>query len=262
VGRRPIFYQCAVPAAEPRGVVLIAHGYAEHLGRYRDFVAHLTGRGFASRRSITGDTAVLVAHAGIAGRSAISWPTSARSPTARKVVPDARLLFGHSMGADRLPLSPAPPGDGSRGCALGAGLRVRTPPRALQVIARLLGRIAPASGCARTGRASPLARPRRRRRVRCGPARAPASECGFYCAVLARRRTARAEAAHLAVPLLILQGDADRNRRSRPPGEIHRGEVPARVVEFRYKQSSETSARERGRVLAPLDRWFDRWLAP
>jgi len=47
VGGVPIFYQCAAPAAEPRGVVLIAHGYAEHLGRYREFVAHCTGRGFA-----------------------------------------------------------------------------------------------------------------------------------------------------------------------------------------------------------------------
>src|SRR5262249_5593162 len=31
----------------PRGVVLVSHGYAEHLGRYAEFVAHLASRGLA-----------------------------------------------------------------------------------------------------------------------------------------------------------------------------------------------------------------------
>ena len=43
----PIHWERAEPAGTPRGVVLLSHGYAEHIGRYRDFVAHLTARGLA-----------------------------------------------------------------------------------------------------------------------------------------------------------------------------------------------------------------------
>ena len=35
------------PQAPARGVVLLAHGYAEHLGRYEHVAAHLTAQGFA-----------------------------------------------------------------------------------------------------------------------------------------------------------------------------------------------------------------------
>src|SRR3989475_12306976 len=46
VGGGPIHWErSAPPAGPPRGVVLLAHGYAEHVGRYRDFVAHLAARG-------------------------------------------------------------------------------------------------------------------------------------------------------------------------------------------------------------------------
>src|SRR5262249_29036793 len=45
VGRH---WRRAAPAHdEPRGVVVLVHGYAEHLGRYDAFVAHLVGRGLA-----------------------------------------------------------------------------------------------------------------------------------------------------------------------------------------------------------------------
>ena len=43
-GGVPIHWERSAPGA-PRGVVLLAHGYAEHVGRYRDFVAHLAARG-------------------------------------------------------------------------------------------------------------------------------------------------------------------------------------------------------------------------
>src|SRR5207244_12423028 len=101
VGGVAIYYQRAAPGAGvPRGVVLIAHGYAEHLGRYREFVAHLTGRGFA---------AAAVDHRGH-GRS--GGPrghcrTFAEFVADLRTLADLaegwwpgvpRLLFGHSMG--------------------------------------------------------------------------------------------------------------------------------------------------------------------
>ena len=96
-----IYYQRAAPAGgSPRGVVLIAHGYAEHLGRYRELVAHLTGRGFA---------AAAVDHRGH-GRS--GGPrghcrTFAEFVADLRTLADMaerwwpgvpRVLFGHSMG--------------------------------------------------------------------------------------------------------------------------------------------------------------------
>src|SRR5437867_3769474 len=48
VGGVPIHWERSARAAgAPRGVVLLAHGYAEHVGRYRDFIVHLAARGLA-----------------------------------------------------------------------------------------------------------------------------------------------------------------------------------------------------------------------
>ena len=41
-----IFEQRWLPTGEPRGVVAICHGYAEHGGRYADVAAYLTERGY------------------------------------------------------------------------------------------------------------------------------------------------------------------------------------------------------------------------
>src|SRR5437879_1282961 len=46
-GRVPIHWEHTEADGTPRGVVLLSHGYAEHVGRYRDFAAHLTARGLA-----------------------------------------------------------------------------------------------------------------------------------------------------------------------------------------------------------------------
>ena len=44
-----LHWRRASPAGgAPRGVVLLVHGYAEHLGRYREFVVHLAGRNLAT----------------------------------------------------------------------------------------------------------------------------------------------------------------------------------------------------------------------
>ncbi|MBA4179819.1 MAG: alpha/beta hydrolase [Anaerolinea sp.] len=44
---RHIFEQWWRPAAEPRAVVAICHGFAEHSGRYADVASYLNGRGYA-----------------------------------------------------------------------------------------------------------------------------------------------------------------------------------------------------------------------
>jgi len=46
-GGRSIFYQYWRPESEPRAVLLVAHGAAEHSGRYAGFAAYFVSRGFA-----------------------------------------------------------------------------------------------------------------------------------------------------------------------------------------------------------------------
>ncbi len=41
-----IYYQCWLPAVKSRPVLLIAHGFAEHSGRYRNVVNHFVPRGY------------------------------------------------------------------------------------------------------------------------------------------------------------------------------------------------------------------------
>src|SRR5205823_2077755 len=99
-GGVPIHWERSAPAGAPRGVVLLAHGYAEHVGRYRDFIAHLTARGLGvaaidhrghgrsgGPRGHCRDYGEFIAdlHT-LAGMVEEWWPG----------VP--RLLFGHSMG--------------------------------------------------------------------------------------------------------------------------------------------------------------------
>lgn len=47
VGGISLYGQVWLPGARPRGVVVLAHGFGEHSGRYRNVVAGLVPRGFA-----------------------------------------------------------------------------------------------------------------------------------------------------------------------------------------------------------------------
>ncbi|MCK4681802.1 alpha/beta hydrolase, partial [Candidatus Bipolaricaulota bacterium] len=42
-----IYYQCWLPEGEPRAVLLIVHGLAEHSGRYMNVVDHFIPLGYA-----------------------------------------------------------------------------------------------------------------------------------------------------------------------------------------------------------------------
>src|SRR5437899_8128103 len=219
-GGVPIYYQRAAPAA-PRGVVLIAHGYAEHLGRYREFVVHLTGQGFA---------AAAVDHRGH-GRSGgprghcrtfadfVADLRTLADMTARWWPDVPRLLFGHSMGGLIAFLYLLRHPETMRAGALSAPA-FRVPdaaPRSLQMIALLLGRVAPGIGLRSNLDERLLSRdPAVGAAYVADPLVHRRASAGFYCAVLAAQATARVEAARLTAPLLILQADADRT--ADPPG--------------------------------------------
>ncbi len=42
-----IYYQCWLPESDPKAVLLVVHGLAEHSGRYMNVVDYFTPRGYA-----------------------------------------------------------------------------------------------------------------------------------------------------------------------------------------------------------------------
>ena len=267
-GGLPIFWQTSTPDGPPRGVVLIAHGYAEHLGRYREFVAHLNARGLAAAaidhrghgrsggpRGHCPDFAELVFDLGrLAERVDGWWPG----------VP--RALFGHSMGGllAYLYLLRHPE---TVCCGALSAPALRLPddtPRTLFQIALLLGRVAP-----RLGLKTKLDQTRLSRDPAVGAAYVAdplvhrRATTGFIRAVQAAQAVVARDADRVAVPLLVLQGDADRivdpsgtrdvAARLKPPHEV------VMLPGYYHELLNEPPA-ERGAVLARLDAWFDRWL--
>src|SRR6059036_1893904 len=215
-GGVPIHWErSAPPAGPPRGVVLLAHGYAEHVGRYREFMAHLAGRGLAvaaidhrghgrsgGPRGHCRDFGEFIADLRTLADLAEEWWPG---------VP--RLLFGHSMGGLIAFLYLLRHPDTVRAGALSAPA-FRVPdaaPRILQSVALLLARVAPGVGLRSNLDERLLSRdPAVGAAYVADPLVHRRASAGFYRAVLAAQGVVRAEAARLSPPLLILQGDADR----------------------------------------------------
>jgi alpha-beta hydrolase superfamily lysophospholipase len=264
-----IQWERTAPESAPRGVVVLVHGYAEHLGRYREFVSHLNGRGLATvgidhrghgrsggARGHCGQFEEFVADVRTAADMAESrWPG----------VP--RVLFGHSLGGliGFVYLLRHP--DTVRAAALSApALRIPdAAPRALQVVARVLGRVAPRVAFKSNLDQDALARdPAVGAAYVADPLVHRRASAGFFGAVQAAQAEAFARATELRVPLLVLQGDADRivdpsgawDLAAKLEGRIE-------VVRLRgyYHELLNEPVAERARVLDSLDRWFDRWLA-
>jgi alpha-beta hydrolase superfamily lysophospholipase len=264
-----IYYQRAEPAGAPRGVILIAHGYAEHLGRYREFVEHLTGRGLATAaldhrghgrsggpRGHCGSFTEMVADLRTLADLAAGWWPSA-----------PRILFGHSMGGLIALFYLLHHPDTVRAGAVSApALRVPdAAPRVLQMVAMLLGRIAPRVAFSSNLDESLLARdPAVGKAYVADPLVHRRASAGFFRALRAAQGVVMAEANRLRVPLLLLQGDADRI--VDPSGA---SEFAARLTcphEFTmlpgfYHELLNEPVAERAKVLELLDGWFDRWLA-
>jgi alpha-beta hydrolase superfamily lysophospholipase len=269
-GGAEIFWQRVTPAdGRVRGVVLLVHGYAEHLGRYRDFVEHLAGRGLAiaaldhrghgrsgGLRGHCLDFSELVADVHALADLTTEWWSGA-----------PRVLFGHSMGGliGFLYLLRHP--DTVRAAAFTAPA-FRVPdagPRSLQRIAMLLGRLAPRIRFTSKIDASALARdPAVGAAYVADPLVHRAATAGFFRAMRAAQAVARVEAPRLKIPLLILQGDADRV--VEPAGAA---DIAARLtVQHQllmlpgyFHELLNEPRDERKLVYDQLDGWFDRFLS-
>ena len=269
-GGVPIHWErSAPPAGPPRGVVLLAHGYAEHVGRYREFMAHLAGRGLAvaaidhrghgrsgGPRGHCRDFGEFIADLRTLADLAEEWWPG---------VP--RLLFGHSIGGLLAFLYLLRHPDTVRAGALsGPAFKVAdSAPRILQSVALLLARVAPGVTFRSNLDPGALSRdPAVGAAYLADPLVHRAASAGFVRAIRAAQAAAMEGAPRLAVPLLILHGDADRLVLPAGSAEIAaRLSCPHQLVLLPgfYHELLNEPASERARVLEVLDRWFDRWLA-
>lgn len=256
------------PDGTPRGVVVVSHGYAEHCGRYLPFAEHLASRGIAAvgldhrghgtsagPRGHCDDFDDFVADLRrLVGLADGWWPG----------VP--RALFGHSMGGLIAFLYLLRHPDTVRAGALSCPAFAVPPhaPRWQLVLATFLGRVAPRIGFTSNLDPDALARdPAVGRAYAADPLVHRRATAGFVRAITRAQARALAQAASLAVPLLVLQAEADRlvspagaaavAARLRSPHEL------VMLPGYYHELLNEPPA-ERARVLARLDAWFDRWL--
>jgi acylglycerol lipase len=47
LGGLNVYYQCWLPETDPRAIFVVAHGYAEHSGRYQNLVTYFVPKGYA-----------------------------------------------------------------------------------------------------------------------------------------------------------------------------------------------------------------------
>jgi len=263
-----LFWRRLAPDGTPRGVVVVVHGYAEHLERYADLFAHLVARGLAVAAVDLrghGRSGGPRGHCGHADELVADVDALVRATGA--VWPDVpRLLFAHSMGGlvalRYLVRHPT----GVRAAALSAPA-LRVPDAGSPVVrrvARALGRLAPqlsfttrldADGLSRDPAVGPayVADPLVHRRA----------SAGLVRAIEDAQAAAFADAASVAVPLLVLQGDADRLVDPAAAGELAaRLTCPHELVMLPgyYHELLNEPKPAAARVLELLDAWFDRWL--
>jgi lysophospholipase len=256
------------PAGEPRAVVVIVHGYAEHLGRYQHVAAHLTACGLAvagldhrghgrsgGRRGHCLDLAEYVADTRALVAMAEAWWPGRR-----------RLLLAHSLGGlIGLHYLLRHPDTVTAAVLSAPALRVPdNGQRALRSMARALGRWAPRVTFRSNLDADALSRdPAVGRAYVTDPLVHRAATAGFVRAVEAAQAEVWAAAARLRVPVLILQGDADRVVDPRAAAELAAllgcAHELVTLSGYYHELLNEPPA-ERARVLEAVDAWVGRWL--
>lgn len=146
-GAASIFEQWWLPAGDPRAVVAIVHGYAEHSGRYQHLAAFLNARGYAV------EALDLRGHGQSSGRRVYVRSFSEYLSDVARFLRAVRerhpakpvFLLGHSMGGGIATLFVIARKPEIAGLVLsGPALRVRSAPTGMRMRGlRLLGKVAP-----------------------------------------------------------------------------------------------------------------------
>ena len=263
-----LYWQAWLPEGEVRAVLLVAHGYGEHSGRYGNLVEAMVPRGFALYALDHRGHGRSEGPRGHVGRFAefIADLHAFRVRVEEGQRGKPLVVLGHSMGgliAVRYLLSHA---SGVTGAVLSSpafGI-LNEPPRALRWVARILSWIAPRASFqsnvepellsrdADVGRAyaeDPLVH--RRASVR------------FYTEFKWAIRDAHERAAEIVLPILVLQAGDDRLVDARAT-ESFVQKVGSERKEFQlytgffHEIFNET---EKERVFADLERWLETRLA-
>lgn len=255
------------PEAAPRGVVLVVHGYAEHIGRYVAFAEHLTSRRLAvagidhrghgrsgGKRGHCLDFAEFVADVRKLADAAEQWWPGR-----------PRFLFGHSLGGlISLSYLLAHPDTVVAGALSAPALRTDTGGPVLRWLARVLGRWTPRMTFRSKLDADALSRdPAVGRAYIADPLVHRAATAGFVRALEIAQAQVQEGAPRLRVPLLILQGDADRIVDPTAAGELAaRLQCPHEMMRLEgyYHELLNEPVAARARVLDAVDAWADRWL--
>lgn len=271
VGGVPIHAQRVAPDnGTPRGIILISHGYGEHQGRYQHVVRRFVDRGLAvvsldhrghgksgGPRGHCLDFEEYVADIHTLAEQSTTWWPDRR-----------RILFGHSLGGLIAFLYLLRHPDTVAAAALSAPA-FRLPPAPPQTwMRRLVGlasRIAPRMSAKAKVDPSALARDITvASAYRNDPLVHGVATIAFFRAFTTAQRRAWADAPKVHVPVLILQGDADRivdpvgataiAARIGGPHELVR--LPGYYHELVNEPEPDRSA-----VFSRLEAWFARWLA-
>jgi acylglycerol lipase len=213
-GGLEIYWQSWRPPPPARAAVVIAHGAAEHSGRYAPLAARLVGAGFAvyaldhrghghsdGPRSLIDRLDRAVADLGHLVDQATA-DHDGRAP----------FLLGHSMGASlALDYALAAPPGRLAGLILSGPLVALDTPRPLLALSRLLARVAPRLGVYGVDAAAISRDPDQVRRYDDDPlvhrGKLPVRTVAELAGAIA---TFPRRAPDLALPLLIMQGLADR----------------------------------------------------
>lgn len=268
VGGVRIAWRRLEPDAPPRGVVVVCHGYAEYLGRYLPFAEHLASRGLA---------AVGIDHRGhgtSGGPRGHCLAFDEFVADLRTLVDLAggwwpgvpRVLFGHSMGGLIAFLYLVRHGETVEASAL-SGPAFVVPPQGpawqLALVTRLAG-LVPRLAFTTGVDADALSRDAHVGRAYLADAlvhhRATAAFARAFGLAQAEALTA---APSLRVPLLILQGDADRvvdPAGAKAIDERLTGVHELVMLPGYYHELLNEPPAERAKVVELLDAWFDRWL--
>ena len=210
---KEIFYRCWAPP-EPRAVILLAHGLAEHSGRYAGFADFLVAAGiavYAPDHPGHGRSAGMRGH--IAHFSEFTGAILQLAEIARQEHPARPLvLFGHSMGgliaADLLLQQQS-----AFVAAVLTGAAIQSPQRPSRIalsINKLLSAIAPRSGVLRLNASGISRDPQVVSDYENDPLvyRGKATS-GFVAAMIAAMRRVIENAASIRLPILIMHGGVD-----------------------------------------------------
>ncbi len=253
-----------LPETGPRAIVLIAHGYAEHAGRYDHVAKRLTDAGFAVYAVDHWGHGRSQGEAGFVPRFSAFTDGMAELLTLVEVnhADTPRLLLGHSMGGLIAALFLIERQDAFAAAALsGPAILPAAPPSAVTIwLSRLLSRFFPRAGVLALDASGVSRDPAVVAAYRADPLVYNGKLSARLAAEMFDAMTkARDGAAQITLPILIQHGAAD--RLTAPAGSQylfdHVSSVDKRLEIYPGLFHEIYNEPEQGAVLGDLIDWFD-----